>query len=70
MFTHDLGFAALLASRKLRQPSVMQVRAQDILPGAIGDLVVSALTAYGSQLETGALVTIDPNRQRIRLLPV
>ena len=70
VFTHDLGFAALLASRKVRQPSVIQVRAQDILPAAIGDQVVRALTAYRSQLEAGALVTIDPSRQRIRLLPI
>jgi predicted nuclease of predicted toxin-antitoxin system len=68
--THDLGFAALLATRKTRQPSVIQVRTQDILPAAIGNLVVKTLTTCGNQLETGALVTIDPRRQRVRLLPI
>jgi predicted nuclease of predicted toxin-antitoxin system len=70
IFTHDLGFAALLAKRKTRQPSVIQVRTQDILPAAIGNLVVKTLTTYGGQLETRALVTIDPGRKRVRLLPI
>ena len=34
VFTHDLDFGALLANRKSRQPSVIQIRAQDVLPTA------------------------------------
>jgi predicted nuclease of predicted toxin-antitoxin system len=52
VLTHDLDFGALLAAGKLRQPSVIQVRCQDVLPSAI------------------VLVTIDPARHRIRLLPI
>ena len=70
IFTHDLDFGALLAKLKTRQPSVIQVRAQDILPDAIGKMVVRALHASRSHLETGALVTVDPHRHRIRLLPI
>jgi len=70
VFTHDLDFGALLANHKASQPSVVQVRTQDVLPAAIGDLVLRALHASRSQLEAGALVTIDPNRHRIRLLPI
>jgi len=70
IFTHDLDFGALLANRKTRQPSVIQVRTQDILPTAIGDMVVCALHACRSHLEAGALVTVDANRHRIRLLPI
>ena len=70
IFTHDLDFGPLLANRKTRQPSVIQIRAQDVLPVAIGGLVVRALHASRSHLEAGALVTVDPNRHRIRLLPI
>ncbi len=70
IFTHDLDFGALLATRKLRRPSVIQVRTQDVLPSAIGEIVVRALHASRSHLETGALVTVDLNRNRIRLLPI
>ena len=70
IFTHDLDFGALLANRKTRQPSVIQVRTQDVLPAAIGGNVVSALRASGSHLEAGALVTVDLYRSRIRVLPI
>ena len=70
IFTHDLDFGALLADRKSRQPSVIQIRTQDIVPAAIGPIVVRALTATRPQLEEGALVTVDPGRNRIRLLPI
>jgi predicted nuclease of predicted toxin-antitoxin system len=70
VFTHDLDFGALPANRKTRQSSVIQIRTQDTLPIAIGAMVVRALHAGRPQLEAGALVTVDPNRHRIRLLPI
>ena len=70
VFTHDLDFGTFLAAGKLRWPSVIQVRPQDVLPSAIGETVGRAITAAHADLETGALVTIDPARHRIRLLPV
>jgi predicted nuclease of predicted toxin-antitoxin system len=70
IFTHDLDFGALLADRKSRQPSVIQIRTQDVLPAAIGSIVVRALNATRPQLEEGALVTVDPKQSRIRLLPI
>lgn len=70
IFTHDLDFGALLAHRKASQPSVIQVRAQDILPSSIGDLVVRTLRAFVDHLEAGALVTVDPARSKIRFLPI
>jgi hypothetical protein len=41
-----------------------------VLPSAIGETVVRAIAAARVHLEAGALVTIDPARQRIRLLPI
>jgi predicted nuclease of predicted toxin-antitoxin system len=70
IFTHDLDFGALLAARQVHQPSVIQIRTQDVLPAAIGAVVVRALRVSCAQLETGALVTVDLHRNRIRLLPI
>ena len=70
IFTHDLDFGALLADRGARQPSVIQIRTQDVLPAAIGPVVVRALIASRQQINDGPLVTIDPSRNRIRLLPI
>ena len=67
IFTHDLDFGALLAKRHVEQPSVIQVRTQDVLPASIGDLVMEAIHDSHSYLEAGALVTVEPKRCRIRL---
>ena len=70
VFTHDLDFGRLLAVGQMGGPSVVQIRTQDVLPAAIGHLVVNALHAARPHLEAGALVTIDPVQHRIRLLPI
>lgn len=36
VFTHDLDFSALLAMTGAAKPSVIQIRAQDILPDSLG----------------------------------
>ena len=70
VLTHDLDFGTLLAAKRLRGPSVVQIRWHDVLPLAIGETVIRAIRAAGSLLESGALVAIDPTRQRIRVLPM
>ncbi len=70
IFTHDLDFGTLLARGRANGPSVLQLRSQAILPGEIGDIVVRALRATATYLESGALVTVDPQRSRIRILPI
>ena len=68
VFTHDLDFGALLAARRTRGPSVIQVRTQMVVPEAIGDLVLKAIKQFARELEQGALITIDPYRSRARIL--
>jgi|SRR5579864_4170868 len=70
VFTHDLDFGALLAARKMRGPSVIQVRTEDVLPSAIGNIVLRAIEASRGHLAAGAIVTVDLARNRIRLLPI
>jgi predicted nuclease of predicted toxin-antitoxin system len=70
IFTHDLDFGALLAKRQIRQPSVIQIRTQEVLPTEVGNLVLHVLDATRFHLESGALVTVEPKRGRIRLLPI
>ena len=70
VFTHDLDFGMLPAALRTNSPSVVQVRCQDVLPSAIGDIVVRAIRTAGPHLEAGALATVDSFRHRIRLLPI
>ncbi len=70
VFTHDLDFGSLLAATQADCPSVIQVRTQDVLPTSIENLVISALRQFESQLELGALVTVDQAQSRARILPI
>ena len=70
VFTHDLDFSALLATTQGEGPSVIQVRTQNVLPEAIGDLVLDSLKRFRSELEKGVIITIDPSRARVRILPL
>jgi len=70
VLTHDLDFAAILAATKGGKPSVVQLRAKDVSPDVIGARVVAALRQVEKELEAGALLTIDADRMRLRLLPL
>lgn len=69
VLTHDLDFGAILAATSGEKPSVIQIRAEDTSPEAIGRQVLAAVRQLTSELETGALVTVEPARSRVRLLP-
>lgn len=70
VFTHDLDFGVLLAKSRAVGPSVIQVRAIDTRPEAIGALVLAALSQHMEDLKTGSLLTIDSTKSRIRVLPI
>lgn len=69
VFTHDLDFTALLAATQAVEPSVIQLRADDVLPDVHGQTIVRALERFAVELGAGALVSVDPVRARVRLLP-
>jgi predicted nuclease of predicted toxin-antitoxin system len=70
VLTHDLDFSAILAATHGEKPSVVQIRTDDLNLNEIGEQVVAALLQMTSDLEEGALLTIDPKRTRLRLLPL
>ena len=70
VFTHDLDFGTILALTQAESPSVVQVRAQDILPAHLAKTVISVLRENAELLEQGALIVIDEGRARVRILPL
>ncbi|MBF0160598.1 MAG: DUF5615 family PIN-like protein [Magnetococcales bacterium] len=70
VLTHDLDFSAILAATHGEKPSVVQIRADDVSPTVIGKQVVAALQQMAHELREGALLTVDLNRTRLRLLPL
>lgn len=70
VFTNDLDFGTLLAHARTGAPSVFQVRTQNLTPDHLAPLVIKTLLRFTPELEAGALVTVDEQRQRVRLLPL
>ncbi len=70
VFTKDLDFGALLYLTDALAPSVVQIRAEHIVPWVMGAAVLEALATAELLLNAGALVTIDPRRHRVRALPL
>lgn len=59
VFTHDLDFGTILAASHGSKPSVVQVRARNVTPEAIGQQIITALRQMASELDDSALLTID-----------
>jgi predicted nuclease of predicted toxin-antitoxin system len=70
VLTYDLDFGAILAATHGDRPSVVQIRAGNVSPEAIGAQVIDALRQMAGELDEGVLLTIEPSRTRIRLLPL
>ncbi|MDZ4813656.1 MAG: DUF5615 family PIN-like protein [Pseudomonadota bacterium] len=70
VLTHDLDFGSILATTHGQKPSVVQIRVDNVSPDQIGSQVCIALRQMATELEAGALITVDPNRTRLRVLPL
>ncbi len=67
---HDLDFSAILAATAGHKPSVVQIRADNLTVTAIGSVVLAALARMSDELAAGALVTVQPHRTRVTVLPL
>lgn len=70
VFTHDLDFGTMLALSHSTGPSVIQVRTRDVLPDDLEGTVVAAIRQLETELAAGALVVVEPDRNRVRILPL
>jgi predicted nuclease of predicted toxin-antitoxin system len=49
---------------------VVQIRAQDLSPAALGPTLLAVLRTHAGVLEAGAVVTLDLRPARVRTLPL
>ena len=70
VFTHDLDFGTMLALTHDVGPSVLQIRAENVLSDYLERSVITALNQHESDLTSGALVVVDESRSRVRVLPI
>ncbi|MEI9475443.1 MAG: DUF5615 family PIN-like protein [Deltaproteobacteria bacterium] len=70
LFAHDLDFGVILAATEAEGPSVIQIRAQDISPDHANNLVLNIINQFAESLLQGALISLDEEKSRVRLLPL
>jgi len=71
LVTADADFGTLLAVRSSRQPSVIQFRGEGSrTPDALARTLLANLAQLVDSLENGCIVTFEPARVRVRLLPI
>jgi predicted nuclease of predicted toxin-antitoxin system len=68
--TADLDFPAILAASRSGRPSVILIRSDNLAPGRLIGALSEAIRAAKSQLDAGAVMSLDAGRSRIRLLPL
>jgi predicted nuclease of predicted toxin-antitoxin system len=68
--TYDLDFSAILAATQAEKPSVIQVRTVESHISDVLNLLEQVVTQAESELLAGAIVTLEVDRLRIRVLPL
>lgn len=70
VITHDLDFPALLAATQERSPSVVLVRGPDPTRVELVARAVTAIAKHRAALEVGAILVVEADTARARLLPL
>lgn len=68
--TLDSDFHALLALSRLGQPSVVRIRIEGLRAEATATLLRAVLARCSEELASGAAVSVEKDRVRIRRLPI
>jgi len=70
VLTCDLDFGYILAVTHGKKPSVIQIRTGALGHDRIGTVVLNAINLLVADIDKGALVTIDPRKTRVTMLPL
>ena len=68
--TLDADFHALLALSGERNPSIIRIRLEGLRAEEFNALLQKVLEQCRSELEAGAMVSVQANRVRVRNLPI
>lgn len=70
ILTCDLHFSYIMAVSKRVCPSVITFRLDDESPNNINNKLKSILNESRVALETGAIISVEETKYRVRLLPI
>ena len=68
--THDLDFSVILSITHGLLPSIIQIRNQNLDNEQISQMVAIAVKQNAAEIDQGAILSIDLNHSRLRLLPL
>lgn len=68
--TLDADFHTLLALDEATSPSVIRIRIERLRAQALTNLLLTVITECEKELNQGSAITVEPNRIRIRSLPL
>ena len=66
----DIDFTTLLALTRAEKPGVILIRAKNILPSFFAEKLISAIKNNSDVINSGAILVVDDEKQRIRILPL
>lgn len=70
IITLDADFHSFFALNNFSAPSVIRIRIQKLRALTLTELILDVIDRCQNELEQGAAVTVEPNRIRIRRLPL
>ena len=70
IITFDLDFSAIVALQRLAQPSIVLFRLEEFTTDRINSILLELLTVHQKALESGAIIVVEPDRIRVRSLPI
>ncbi len=70
VLTFDLDFGELPAASRSQVPSVILFRMRNQTPAAVTPRLLEVIARCRSQLEIGAIVTVEDDGYRVRALPL
>jgi predicted nuclease of predicted toxin-antitoxin system len=70
ILTHDLDFGRIVALSGENIPTVVTFRLTDMRPDHVNLFLADVLDRFSEQLAAGALISVNEDRIRVRLLPV
>jgi predicted nuclease of predicted toxin-antitoxin system len=70
ILTYDLDFSSILSFAHELKPSIIQIRTTVHHAEHTVDCLAAALLNNAEEIKKGAILTIDLNKTRVRLLPI
>ena len=70
VITFDLDFSTIVALQRLAQPSIILFRLEEFSTDRINAILLDLLSIHEEPLRSGAIIVVEPDRVRVRSLPI